>query len=114
VASLIRGEQARLADARVAVRALAAEEAQNVTAWRIGQVAVESAPLGEVLERFASYLGREIAVSPEAAALRVGGRYSLDDLDGFLAAIERVLPVSVLRGDAGAVRVVARPPAAGR
>jgi len=38
-----------------------------------------------------------------------GGRYSLDDLDGFLAAIEQALPVAVLRGSDGAVRVVARP-----
>jgi ferric-dicitrate binding protein FerR (iron transport regulator) len=39
----------------------------------------------------------------------VGGRYSLDDLDGFLSAVEIALPVSVLRGENGDLRIVARP-----
>jgi transmembrane sensor len=102
-------EQARLASAAVVVRQLSAEEAQNAVAWRAGQVVAESALLSEVLERFAAYHGRDLVANREAAALRVGGRYSLDDLDGFLSAIEEALPVSVLRGDSGAVRVIMRP-----
>ena len=65
--------------------------------------------LDEALARFASYHARPIVVEPAAAGLGVGGRYSLDDLDGFLAAIEQALPVSVLRGERGAVRIVANP-----
>jgi ferric-dicitrate binding protein FerR (iron transport regulator) len=35
----------------------------------------------------------------------VGGRYSLDDLDGFFAALEQVLPVHVSRNLNGTVQV---------
>lgn len=106
---LAAGQQAVLGAAHLAVRSLSPEAAQNVTAWRVGQVAFESEPLAAALERFSTYHPRSVTVAAEAAALRVGGRYSLDDLDGFLAALEQALPVSVLHGTGGAVRVVARP-----
>ena len=107
--ALSGGEQARLAGATVAVRPLSNDAVENAVAWRQGQVAFESAPLSDALERFAAYSGRKITVSPEAAALLVGGRFSLDDPDGFFAAIERAMPVNVLRADGGAVQVVAHP-----
>lgn len=102
------GSQAALTGDSVAVTALSADETQNVVAWRIGQAAFQNAPLPDALARFAPYHSGTITVSPEAAALNVGGRYSLDDLDGFLTAIEQALPVSVLRGPDGTVRVIAR------
>jgi transmembrane sensor len=102
------GNQAALADRSVSLRSLSADETQNVVAWRVGQAAFQDAPLGEALARFAPYHEGRITVSPEAGAISVGGRYSLDDLDGFLAAIEQALPVAVLRGADGAVRVVVR------
>lgn len=106
---LAAGQQAVLGAAGGAVRTLSPEAAQNVTAWRVGQVAFESEPLAAALDRFSAYHPRSVTVAAEAAALRVGGRYSLDDLDGFLAALEQALPVSVVHGAGGAVRVVARP-----
>lgn len=106
---LAPNDQAMLAGTRVTVRTLSPDAAQNVIAWRVGQAAFESEPLAAALERFAAYHSRAITVSPDAAALRVGGRYSLDDLDGFLAAIEQALPIGVVHGADGAVRVVARP-----
>lgn len=108
-AALAAGDQAVLAPAGVDVRHLPVEAAQDVTAWRVGQAAYVDSRLDEALARFAPYHPGRIVVAPEAAALRVGGRYSLDDLAGFLAAIEQVLPVSVLRGDGGSVRIVANP-----
>ncbi len=102
------GNQAALTTNGVTVDLLSADETQNVVAWRVGQAAFQDAPLTEALARFAHYHKGTITVSPDAAALRVGGRYSLDDLDGFLAAIEQALPVSVLRNSDGAVQVVAR------
>ncbi|HEY4249238.1 MAG TPA: FecR domain-containing protein [Lacunisphaera sp.] len=101
-------EQARLSGREVTVQTLTPEAMQAAVTWRTGQAAFEAAPLGEALERFAAYTGRDIIVSPEARKLRVGGRYSLDDTDGFLAAIQQALPVSVLRGENGSVRVVMR------
>ncbi|MDB6164993.1 MAG: anti-FecI sigma factor, FecR [Lacunisphaera sp.] len=107
--SLTVGEQAALGAEGIRNRALSSDETQNVIAWRVGQAAFQDAPLAEALARFAPYHAGTITVSPEAAAINVGGRYSLDDLDGFLAAIEQALPVSVLRNPDGAIRVVARP-----
>lgn len=103
------GEQARVGAAGIAVQTLSPEAVQNVIAWRVGQAAFESEPLAGAFERFAAYHARKITVSPEAAILRVGGRYSLDDLDGFLAAVEQALPVGVIHGAEGAVQIVARP-----
>ena len=105
---LRRNDQARLAGAAVQVRQLTPEAVQNAVAWRDGQATFEAAPLAEALERFATYTGRSITVSPEAAGLHVGGRYSLDDTDGFLSAIQQALPVNVLRGNDGSARVVIR------
>ena len=107
---LRREEQARLTAAGVHVRPLTPEAVLSAVAWRDGQATFEAAPLADALERFSAYTGRSITVSPAAAGLRVGGRYSLDDLDGFLAAIQQALPVNVLRGEDGSVRVVARSP----
>ncbi len=107
--TLAPGDQAVLASTGVENRHLLPEEAQNVTAWRTGQAAFMDSRLDEALARFAPYHAGRITISEAAAVLRVGGRYSLDDLDGFLAAIEQALPVSVLRGEQGTVRVVANP-----
>lgn len=106
---LAAGAQAVVSGSGVTVCALSAEAVQNVTAWRVGQAAFESEPLAAALDRFAAYHTQLITVAADAAALRVGGRYSLDDLDGFLAAVEQSLPVSVVHGADGSVRVVARP-----
>ena len=44
-----------------------------------------ASPLQGALDRFAHYYDRRVIASPAAANLRVGGRFNLDDLDGFLA-----------------------------
>ena len=87
--------QAVLSDKNVMIRALPDGGAQDVVAWRQGQVVFNDTPLGDAISRFASYHARKIIVDPRAADLRLGGRYSLDDLDGLLESIESVLPVHV-------------------
>jgi len=77
----------------------------NTTAWREGQVVFDSVPLRDALARFAAYHGRVITASAGAAGLKLGGRFNLDDLDGFLSALEEVLPVRVTRETSGAVHV---------
>jgi transmembrane sensor len=105
----VPGQQALLSDAGIAIGDLASEKLQNVIAWRVGQAAFENERLGDAIARFLPYHTGQVAVSNAAADLRVGGRYSLDDLDGFLSAVEIALPVSVLRGENGDLRIVARP-----
>ena len=65
-------------------------------------------PLRDALARFARYHGRGITATPDAAVQRVGGRFSLDDLDGFFAALEEALPVRVTRNLNGTVQVSLR------
>lgn len=100
------GQQARIGATKVDVRTLDPAAAQNVAAWREGQAVFDDTRLRDALERFAAYHGRAIEVDGRVADRRLGGRYALDDLDGLLEEIERVLPVRVLRQSGGVVRVV--------
>ena len=81
--------------------------AQDVVAWRQGQTVFDNTPLGEAIERFTAYHARKITVDPSAADLRLGGRFSHNDLDGILESVESVLPVQVLRGQDAEVQIVA-------
>lgn len=100
------GQQAVVEKARFEVKNLAADAVQNVVAWREGQAVFEDTPLAAAMERFAVYHGRRIAVDSRIADLRLGGRHRLDDLEGLLDEIERVLPVRVLRQSGNVVRLV--------
>jgi len=103
---LTPGDQIAVEGGLPAQRRLASGAAEDAIAWREGRIVFADTPLAVALERFAAYHGRRLTVAPEAAGLLLGGRYTLDDLDGFLAAAEKMLPVRVLRGEQGAVRLV--------
>lgn len=106
---LVAGDQLRFDPATRAIAVDRPAVVEDVVAWREGRAVFTGTPLREVLERFADYHGRSIAVAPEAADLPLGGRYTLDDLDHFIASLELVLPVRVLRQGDGSLRVVAAP-----
>jgi transmembrane sensor len=106
-AALTLGQQASMTAERVDLHALAPDKLQDVVAWRKGEAVFDDTPLREVMERFAAYHPRAITVAADVADIRLGGRYSLDDLEGALEAIERALPVRVERGAAGAVKILA-------
>jgi transmembrane sensor len=103
--------EAVISGGQVTVRALPEGAAQDSVAWRQGQTVFDNTPLSEAIERFAAYHARTITVDPAVAELRLVGRFSLEDLDGLLESVESVLPVRVLHGPDGAVRIaaVARP-----
>lgn len=102
------GKLSTSAAGSVGVETLTPAALDHALAWRRGQIVFEATPLADALASFARYHGRTIAPTPDVAALRVGGRYSLDDLDGFFAALEEVLPVRVTRTAGGAIEVGAR------
>lgn len=106
--SLSSGQQVSAGPDGAVVHRLTAAEVEDALAWRQGQIVFSGTPLREALARFARYHGRGITAAPAAADLRVGGRYSLDDLDGFFAALEQVLPVRVVRDLGGNIQVVPR------
>ena len=107
--SLTAGDQLSAGPGGVEVHRLSAAALDDTLAWRQGQVVFNGVPLRDALARFARYHGRGITVAPDAADKRVGGRYSLDDLDGFLGFIEEELSVRVTRELNGTVQVSARP-----
>lgn len=89
----------------VRVESLTRSALDATLAWRQGQAVFDGTPLKDALARFARYHGRGILIGPEAASLQVGGQFSLDDLDGFLVAIQEFLPVQVTHDLSGTVRV---------
>jgi transmembrane sensor len=95
--SLAAGQRLTASGTTLHVEALSPAAVADSLAWREGKIVFADTPLTEALARFAQYHDSPIAVAPAAAGLRIGGRYSLDDLDGFLAALEEVLPVQVTR-----------------
>jgi len=103
--SLTAGDRFTAGVAGVARQTLSAAALDDALAWRQGQIVFHDVPLSEALARFARYHGRGITATADAAELRVGARYSLDDLDGFFAALEDALPVHVTRNLNGTIQV---------
>lgn len=99
------GEKLSAVDGTVKVSPLAAVALNDALAWRQGQVVFDRVPLRDALARFARYHGREILASDSAAGLTIGGRFSLDDLEGFFSALEEIHPVKVARRSSGAIQV---------
>jgi transmembrane sensor len=92
---------------QVNVARLSAGQLDDTLAWREGRIVFTDTPLREALARFARYHGRTLTATEGAALKRVGGRYSLDDLDGFLAFLEETegMGLRVSRETDGAIRV---------
>ena len=63
-------------------------------AWESGQLVFDNEPLSSVAERVARYGDRPIAVDGQAAALRLSGVFDAGDLNTFLDAVQRALPVA--------------------
>ncbi|MSU53320.1 MAG: hypothetical protein CK538_08445 [Opitutia bacterium] len=101
-------DQLTLGPAGPALVRLTERAAQDLTAWREGKLIVENARLDAVVDHFARYHDRTITVAPEIAALRLGGRFRLDELDAFIRDLPSALPVQSLRGDDGRIRILAR------
>lgn len=70
------------------VRALASSDLDAILAWREGEIVFKGAQLREVLAAFARHHGRTLATTAAAGEQRFGGRFNLDDLEGFLHGLE--------------------------
>jgi len=99
--------QAVLRENAITLRTLPDGAAQDAIAWRQGRIVFNDTPLSEAIERFAAYHARTISVDAKAARLQLGGRYSLEDLNGLLESIESVLPVHVSHQPNGAIQITA-------
>lgn len=103
------GDQLLLNDDVATVRRLPLVVAEDMAAWRDGTLVFTQATLAEVVQRYADYHDRSVTVDPAVAKLLLGGRFSLDDWDGFFAALERIVPVRAVREGDGVRLVSAKP-----
>jgi transmembrane sensor len=92
----------------VNVETLDAKRLSARLAWRDGYAVFIGARLDAALAEFARFHGRGITATEEVAHLRVGGRYPLNDLSGFLVSLEDILQVRATRDLNGAILVEAR------
>jgi transmembrane sensor len=89
--------------------------AQKVIRWREGMLETPGEPLSEFVGDLSRYTRERIVIAdPRAASQRVGGAFSIRDIDGTLERLSRIAPVTV-RHEAGEVVLGYRqePPAAG-
>ena len=85
----------------------------SVAPWRDGRVTFDNVPLGTALAEFERYGDTGLAVrDPAVARLRIGGSFSLAQLDRFASALPQLLPVHVVRdGGVSEIRMAATMPA---
>jgi transmembrane sensor len=99
------GQRLITRDAAVDVETVSDRELSAALAWRQGQIVFDGIPLQEALDQLGRYHGRNISATPAASALRLGGRFSLDDLNAFFSGIEESLHVRVVKRSDGSVQV---------
>jgi transmembrane sensor len=103
--SLVAGDQLESGAKAPVLRKLTPEQIADSLAWRDGQAVFDATPLQDAVAQFAHYHGRGISTTSEVAQLQISGRFPLDDLEGFLAGLEEVLPVKVNHGLSGTSRI---------
>lgn len=103
---LLPGAQLTVDGDNVVQRTLDTSALERALAWRQGLAIFAGTRLDDALAQLARYHGRTFRAAPEVAARTVGGRFSLDDLDGFFSGIEDSLQVKVQRDESGGYLVV--------
>ena len=80
----------------------------RATAWETGQLAFKDEPLSAVAERIGRYAETPLAVSPDAADLKVSGVFKAGDIVTFVDVVTHYLPVDDRRDSDGAITLVTR------
>lgn len=109
----LRAGQGVSSDAGGRLSAIASLAPGSVAPWRDGRITFDNVPLGAALAEFERYGDTGLAVrDPAVAQLRIGGSFSLAQLDRFAAALPQLLPVHVVRdGGVSEIRMAATMPA---
>ncbi len=109
----LRAGQGVSSDAGGRLTEVASLAPSSVASWRNGRVTFDNVPLGAALAEFERYGDTGLAVrDPAVARLRIGGSFSLTQLDRFAAALPQLLPVHVVRdGAVSEIRMAATMPA---
>ncbi len=100
------------------LRAAAAEPVDTVTptaitktlAWREGAIVFDGEPLTDAIAELNRYTDRRVVLADASLhQMRVGGRFRAGDVDGFLEALTKALPVTTQRTADGSIQVHADP-----
>ncbi|PHV28075.1 hypothetical protein CSQ93_10920 [Janthinobacterium sp. BJB426] len=107
----LRAGQGVSSDASGRLSAVASLAPGSVAPWRNGRITFDNVPLGAALAEFERYGDTGFVVrDPAVARLRIGGSFSLTQLDRFAAALPQLLPVQVVRS--GTVSTIGMAPKA--
>lgn len=107
----LRAGQGISSDAGGRLSTVASLPPDSVAPWRAGRVTFDNVPLGAALAEFERYGDTGFVVrDPAVARLRIGGSFSLTQLDRFAAALPQLLPVQIVRS--GATSVIGMAPQA--
>ena len=105
-ALLPAGSVALVDDEGVLVRSMSPADADHLLEWRDGLLSFRDTPLSEAAAEFNRYNARKLVVAdPGAGALRIGGSFRWDNLDGFVRLLEAGFPV---RAETDGDRIVLR------
>ncbi|MBS0389292.1 MAG: FecR domain-containing protein, partial [Proteobacteria bacterium] len=106
---LSAGQQLSSGDAGFTVVSVTPVRTDHQLAWREGAVMFDGEPLSEAVAEIGRYTDARLVITDRrVAAMRFGGRFRTDDLNGFLAALQAALPVSVRTDATGAIYIDAR------
>ena len=71
--------------------------ATSIASWRYGRIQLENTTLGELSAELKRYGDHTLEVSPQAAALRIGGSLQLSQTKAFIHSLPAMLPVKLIR-----------------
>jgi transmembrane sensor len=98
------GQRLSTKDAAAPVETINPVRLRNALAWREGAIVFDGERLSRAVEELNRYTDMRLVVTdPSIADLRIGGRFSATDVDDFLRALSRVLPVQTRRAPTGRV-----------
>lgn len=105
------GQQAQIDAGALAVRDLTPDALDAALAWRRGEIHFDGMTLAQAAAEYNRYLPRRMVVAdPQAAGLRLGGRFLIDEPSDFLRALAEGFGVeSRIEGDRILLRYAAAP-----
>ncbi|MBI5692141.1 MAG: FecR domain-containing protein [Verrucomicrobia bacterium] len=90
--------------APIAVTAISGEEIDRSLAWSGRMLELAGATLGELVAEFSRRSGRQLRLGdPALSSVQVGGRFPIDDVDGFVRALEEIYQVKCERQGDGLI-----------
>jgi len=107
--TLSAGQQLSSGEAGFTVVSVTPLRADHQLAWREGAVMFDGEPLSEAVAEISRYTDARLVITDQrVAAMRFGGRFRTDDLNGFLAALQAALPINVRTDASGTVYIEPR------